>query len=78
MKYRKHCGGLAESMKTVIEIPPSLTELCKVLNNEYSCVVEHIRVKPYHGVDTRNGWDTYMVLINDHPVGFTDGPIESL
>lgn len=43
--------------------------------HSYESVSEHeISVLPYGGVDSRIGWNTYMVCINGRPFGFCDGP----
>jgi len=84
MKLREHRGGLAESMETVIDIPPTLEALKIAINNAFSeydvpeITADMITVKPY-GFDERIGWDTHIVIIADCSVyGFTDGPLSQL
>ena len=31
-----------------------------------------IKIEPYGGIDTRNGWDTHLVTIRGRAHGFTD------
>lgn len=72
MKFRPQRGGLSAVMKEMVE-----------LDNSYSALEEYlrksgwdgkIRVEPY-GYDKRINWDTYIVLVNDSPVGFTNSPL---
>jgi len=60
MKYRDHCGGLAESMATVQEMQ-SAEDLLHHLQFVYGAVpafgFKHI------GYDKRTGWDTYYVMV---------------
>jgi hypothetical protein len=67
-KFRYHRGGYAESMAT--EVPcANVLELFALVGTE------DIIIRPYGGIDQRNGWDTYIVLVSGSPVGFTDGPV---
>jgi hypothetical protein len=84
MKFRLHRGGLKESMKTCVDIHPTLSAIYNVLRKTYPEWVCHIRdlsVSLYYcgERDNRTGWEkTYIVTIKKLPVGFTDGPIERL
>jgi hypothetical protein len=71
MKYREHRGGLADSMKTVREIQPSLGALAIALKVPPSAIT----VNKYGDYDKRIGWDTHIVCVNGSPTGFTDGPV---
>lgn len=70
MKYRDHRGGLDESMQTMVDMPRDLESLATHLGVKSSS----IRVEAYGGFDKRIGWDTYIVLVDGVPFGFTDGP----
>ena len=73
--YRDHRGGYAESMATVIEVNTKadvITHLKKVHPYEETY---DVRIK-YYGFDGRNKWKTYLVLLNEHPVGMTNGPLQ--
>lgn len=38
---------------------------------------ETVEIHSYYGIDGRNGWDTYIVILKDYgPFGFTDSPGE--
>ena len=69
MKYRDHRGSYRASMDTTREIAPSLEALAVILKVPVSA----IKVEPYGGIDRRNGWNTHVVTVDGHPVGFTDG-----
>lgn len=73
MNYRDHRGGLAESMETVREIEPTIDALALVLKVPPSAIT----VNPY-GYDKRIEWDTYVVCIDGHAVGFCDAFVEPL
>jgi len=82
MKLREHRGNLAESMATVIEIPPTLEALKTVINNELSVfgvpeITDNmIRIEPY-GFDKRINWNTHIVMIAGYGVyGYIDGPLQ--
>ena len=83
MKLREQRGGLAESMATVIEIPPTLEALKTAINNSLGqygtwpvITAEMIEVVPYV-FDNRINWDTHLVIIKDYGVyGYTDGPLQ--
>lgn len=74
MKYREHRGGLADSMKTVREIQPSLDALAVILKVPPSSIT----VEKYGGYDKRIGWDTHIVCVEGRPIGFTDGPVTTV
>jgi len=63
VKYRDHKGGLAEAMKTVIEVS-SIDEIKAHLNeswNQFGKTVEEIKFR-YVGYDDRIDWETFYVL----------------
>jgi len=74
MRFREHRGTLADSMATVVEVADRAALVAHVEN-----LLGHaadIEVKPYGGVDQRNGWDTYIVTLAGYGVlGFTDGAL---
>ncbi len=81
MKFRFHAGGYNESMATAFECSSTVKALKQSIRrrNPFPFVsndFKNIVVKPYGtGIDSRNGWDTHIVLIDGYPIGFTDGPI---
>jgi hypothetical protein len=77
MKVRQHRGGLAESMATVKEVEPTLEALTahiNVLFSDFGPTVTADQLKfRSQGMDTRIGWDTYLVAIEGYGVfGMTD------
>jgi hypothetical protein len=77
MKYREHRGGLEESMKTVKEFSTQSEFLAHITKTIYY-LKGPIKVEKYGGIDTRIGWDTYIVTVGGNAVGMTDGPLTSL
>ena len=74
-KFRQHRGGYAESMATVVDAG-TLADVEQIVNGFLSgpSTKGRVEVKPYSsGVDSRNGWDTHVVLLDGSVVGFTDG-----
>lgn len=69
-KFRFHRGGYAESMDTAVECR-SMSKLRLIIKARAN---DTVTVEPYGGIDNRNGWDTYIVMHNGHPIGMTDGP----
>lgn len=80
MKFRHHRGSLAESMRTVVELDPSLEALRAHLtssrkNDPHGNHVGNLVVS-YYGEDNRIGWSiTYIVTEDGNAIGFTNGPI---
>lgn len=79
MKFREHRGAYMDSMATVVEIADhaALVDHIRSMLAPYRFEFDSrlLRVKPYGGIDSRNGWDTYIVTIDGFGVvGFTDGP----
>jgi hypothetical protein len=70
MKYRPQRGGLADSMKEVIELEPTIDALASHL----AVPAEQITVEPYC-YDDRIGWHTQLVSVRGMAIGFTDSPI---
>lgn len=68
MKYRPHRGTLADSMAEEVTLHDSLDALVEHLR----CRPEDLAVKAY-GHDHRLRANVYLVLVNDAPVGWTDG-----
>lgn len=69
-KFRWHRGGYEESMATVQKCH-CMDELEYILKT--GGFYGKIDVLKYCGTDPRNGWDTYLVLVDGEPVGFADG-----
>lgn len=75
MKIRMHRGGFKDSMSTIKDINPNIKEIFSYLkDNGINCKEEDITLKKYT-YDERINWDTYVVLVNEMSVAFTDGPI---
>lgn len=85
MKIRAHRGGLAESMATVAEIEPTSQAVAdhitaswsRFLNGE-TITPDMVTVEKYgvDSIDTRIGWDTYIVTVGGRVFGMTDGPLQ--
>jgi hypothetical protein len=79
MKYRQHRSTLAESLKTVVEIPATFDALWEEVRKTIT-LPETFREDlsmAFYCKDDRTGWDTYIVTIDMYGVvGFTDGPLE--
>ena len=63
MKYRDHCGGLSESMKTTREVS-TIQQIVDHLNGFYNHFGKRVvEIKFKHACfDKRINWDTYYVL----------------
>ena len=76
---REHRGSLADSMETVRPVRDR-DELVAVIRESlapFGCVVDEaqIDVEPYC-VDSRIGWDTYLISIKNYGVwGMANGPL---
>ena len=64
VQFRWHRGGYAESMATTQ----------RVTRGELQSLIGAWTTKHY-GLDARNGWDTWLIITRDGPVGWTDGNI---
>jgi hypothetical protein len=86
MKYRDHRGGLAESLETMVELPPTREALIAHLATTWpfysglpeldTARLEGVTVRRYHeGGDERIGWkEVWIVVLPGFGVlGFTDG-----
>jgi hypothetical protein len=77
MKFRFHRGGLREALLTTVEVN-SLAELRAVIEKAEDLITptgdEPLTVEPYC-YDHRIDWDTYIVMWNGFPIGFTNGPL---
>lgn len=76
--FRHHRGSYHDSMATVVEVA-SMDALTKLLADTFNLPVSagDVDVERYSDVpDERNGWTTYIVLLNRWAIGFTDGPVE--
>lgn len=75
IKFRFHRGGLEESMETIIEVK-DLNEIVKFLKaKEPGAYVGFLSCK-YYGFDDRINWDTWIVLDDGYPLGFSDGELK--
>jgi len=77
MKIREHRGGLTESMATVAEIEPTIQSVVAHITNVWKKEIspDSINIKKY-GIDTRIGWDTSIVTVENHGVfGMIDGQL---
>lgn len=76
--FRQHRGSFKEAMKTVIEVRDKV-DLFNYLKHDLSGYklesMDQLTITPYSGIDSRNGWDTYIVCINGAAIGFTNGPL---
>lgn len=72
MKFRHHRSTLSESMATVTNVD-GLEDLANLIRSTYPDLKGDVVVSKY-SIDTRIGWDTYLVSIGGNAVGFTDGP----
>ena len=74
MRFRWHRGGLGESMETAFEFD-GLEDLIAKMNDDsplMEITSDAVTVQHY-GYDPRVLWDTYIILLDGHPLGFTDG-----
>ncbi len=81
MKIREHRGLYVDSMATVEEIPASIHSIFGWAQGKFEFLGEieanDIEIKPYGGMDERNGWDTHMVKAKGNPLGWIDQNIEN-
>lgn len=82
MLIRGMQGGFKESMVGVKEIDSSIESLIDYL--EVWCQTSYMvfeEITPDSIIiqksvyDSRNGWNTYMVLLSGFPVAYIDGPL---
>jgi hypothetical protein len=75
MLHRPVRGSLAESMRVVVEIPPTRAALIEVLRSEegedFPFAPGAVEVKAY-GYDPRIEWHTWVVTINGMAAGYTN------
>ena len=76
MIYRQHRGGLEESMATSKQVD-SLAHLVEIINENRmnNICADDIQIR-FICYDTRTEWDTYMVIVDGRPEGFTNGKFE--
>ena len=75
--FRFHKAGYQDSMDTQSTVV-DMEDLLATVNREYDGIppIMLLVVKPYSGIDERNGWDTYIVTAPVYGVvGFTNGPL---
>ena len=88
---REHRGGFIESMSTIREIEPTKEAVARWVSivqpvamfraDTFEPIrrgvsVEDIRVE-YYGWDERCNWDTWIILLDGIPFGFSNGPMKS-
>lgn len=79
MKFREHRGTLDDSMMTCKEVKDfvALVKHLEKVWGEWSMPIEPSAIKvEYYCYDSRIGWNTYIVTLQGHVVGFTNGPCE--
>lgn len=83
IRIRKHCGSLSDSMETCKQIHATKEAIKQYFRETFNQLgfneesLETVQVEYYTGKDTRIGWEqTYIVLVDNHPYAFTDGPIQ--
>jgi hypothetical protein len=78
MLYRDHRGLLADSMKTVVELPATRLALFCHLHKigENPRKMQDVKVERYpttgNNFDKRIGWYTFIVSVKGDAVGFTN------
>jgi len=85
LKIRAHRGGLARSMATVAEIEPTAQAVADHITSAWAWSLDgktvspdSVKVEKYGtGIDTRIGWDTYIVTVDGSVFGMTDGPLKA-
>ena len=80
MKVREHRGGFAASMRTAVEIEPTIEAVAAYFSERRGTLIHHSRIEVTdygHGVDARDGWNTHLVSFVDGTgvLGMTDGPV---
>lgn len=75
MKFHPVRELLEDSMREVVELPPTRTALVAHLRgvyaNSFSIDPRRVEVKAY-GFDSRINWHTWLVTVNGEAVGYTD------
>jgi hypothetical protein len=73
MKIRRHAGGLAESMATVVEIASTRAAVAVWATDLFGLPVQPSEIWARHaGVDDRTGWDTWLVGVPEGVLGMSD------
>lgn len=68
--FRFHRGSYKESMATARPVK-DISELGLLLALEYNFDVDSkLSIKHLNRIDSRNGWDTHIVAVNDQVVGY--------
>ncbi len=73
IKYRPHCGGLAEAMERVVNVS-SIEDLLTHIDASFGATPENITIEPY-GYDKRIEWNTHLVCVDGKAIGYTDGKL---
>lgn len=74
--YRSDRGSLVSSLITVRHFTDKelLRQYLLEQHRELSSR-DKITFSPYGGFDHRIGWNTHIVMVGKHPMGFTSGPV---
>jgi hypothetical protein len=77
MKFRPQRGSIEKAMKEVKEIK-SLIDFYNIAKEEKFDIEKYLHEISftYLGFDKRINWDTYLVSVNGHGIGFSDGEIK--
>jgi hypothetical protein len=73
--FREHRGSLADSMKTMVDLPDCETAIRHI--RKHSFIPNTFLIcMPYTGPDWRIDWPRTYIVINEYgPIGFADGPL---
>lgn len=75
LRVRLQRGSLSESLETMAMIAPTREALLDYLEPHYGDLSHRrLEVKPYTS-DDRIGWDTHLVVVDNHALAYTDGPV---
>lgn len=70
---------MAESLRTVRDVEPTLAGIAAELSAEWAWHGEQVTpaelaLQP-QGPNAQTGWDEHVLLRNGQPIAFTDGPL---
>ena len=80
IKYREQRGSLSAAMETVKEFNTRKDLFDYIISNIIyghlkSSTIKDLKIRKYC-YDKRIHWDTYIVLLQDTPIGFTNGMLK--
>lgn len=72
-QFREHRGGLAESMKTLVTFD-TLEKLERYIADYSRDWIQHGSTfsSRFYAYDSRIEWSTYIVLVKETPIGFSN------